>query len=124
MLSFAMISVMQACDDGASPDDPIRISITQPEDGAVLRDSVVRILTEVESHCGCWAHVEFRIDGVHEYSSFIPQYYYDWIPGDRYGEHTIEARLIVQQRGEVSDSVRITILHPDSIQTHLAIEQH
>ncbi len=98
-----------ACDDAASPEEPIRITITQPADSQVVSGSVLRILTETSSSCGCSAHVEFYVDGVHMYSHYQPFYYYDWSITGLSGEHLILAKLVVTDRGEASDSVRVFI---------------
>lgn len=97
------------CDDAASPEEPLRITITQPADSQVVSGSVLRILTETSSSCGCSAHVEFYVDGVHMYSHYQPFYYYDWNIAGLTGEHLILAKLVVTDRGEVSDSVRVFI---------------
>jgi len=104
-----MVCGIAACDDAASPDIPPSITITQPADSQVVRGSVLRILTETSSQCGCNAHVEFWIDGVHQYSHYQPFYYYDWDIRGLTGEHVVRATLVVKERGEASDSVRVFI---------------
>lgn len=109
-LFFALLACgIAACDDAETPDLPPGITITQPADSQVIRGDVLRILTETSSQCGCNAHVEFWIDGVHQYSHYQPFFYYDWDIRGVSGEHVVRATLVVGDYGEVSDSVRVFI---------------
>ncbi|MBE0645108.1 MAG: hypothetical protein IH600_13575 [Bacteroidetes bacterium] len=101
--------VLFACEDSNTPEEPISIEITQPADSQIVSGTVLRILTETSSQCGCNAHVEFYIDGVHLYSHYQPFYYYDWNITGQSGEHLICAKLVVKDHGDVSDSVRVFI---------------
>jgi hypothetical protein len=103
-----VVLLCSACDDTA-PVIPPSIRITQPADSAVLRGSVVRILTETSSQCGCNAHVEFFINGVHTYSHYQPFYYFDWDIRGLRGEQLIRARLVIRDGGEANDSIRVFI---------------
>ncbi len=107
-LAFSLF-VINACDSGSEPEQPISISITQPSDSQVVSGSVVRILTETSSQCGCNSHVEFFVDGVHMYSHYQPFYYYDWNIDGLSGEHVIRARLVVANDNESNDSIRVFI---------------
>jgi hypothetical protein len=108
LLYLALLACgIAACDDAATPDIPPSITITQPADSQVVRGDVLRILTETSSRCGCNAHVEFWIDGVHRYSHYQPFFYYDWDIRGLSGEHVVRATLVVGDYGEVSDSVRV-----------------
>ncbi len=104
-----LIGSFSACDDAASPEEPISIRITQPADSQVVSGTVLRILTETSSQCGCNSHVEFYVDGVHMYSHYQPFYYYDWNISALTGEHVVRATLVVTDHGEASDSVRVFI---------------
>ena len=108
VLAFSLV-IINACDSGSEPEQPISISITQPSDSQVVTGSVVRILTETSSQCGCNSHVEFFVDGVHMYSHYQPFYYYDWNIEGLSGEHVIRARLVVADNGESNDSIRVFI---------------
>ncbi|MFZ1729257.1 MAG: Ig-like domain-containing protein [Bacteroidota bacterium] len=109
MLSLLIMVSGISCDDAAAPDVPISLTITQPSDSQVVSGTVLRILTETSSQCGCNSHVEFFIDGVHVYSHYQPFYYYDWNITGLSGEHVIRARLVVTDDGEANDSVRVFI---------------
>lgn len=109
MLVLSVLCCGIACDDSATPAPPISIAITQPTDSQRVSGEVLRILTETSSECGCNAHVEFYIDGVHVYSHYQPFYFYDWSIEGLSGEHVILARLVVKDNGEVEDSVRVFI---------------
>lgn len=97
------------CEESTSPDTEISVRITQPADSQVVRDSVLRIITEISKNCGCQAHVEFHIDGVHQYSDYLPYYSYDWDIRDVTGMHVIKTRVVVTNRGDAWDSVRVFI---------------
>lgn len=97
------------CEESTSPDTEISVRITQPTDSQVVRDTVLRILTEISKNCGCQAHVEFHIDGVHQYSDYLPYYSYDWDIRDVTGMHVIKTRVVVTNRGNAWDSVRVFI---------------
>lgn len=115
LLATGMILVTTACEDSASPPTEISIRITQPTDSSTIRDSVLRILADVSSGCGCQAHVEFYVDGVHQYSDYLPFYHFDWNTRDRSGWYRIATRVVVPDRGEAWDSVRVLINPPDSL---------
>ncbi len=100
------------CDDTTSPPTEISVRITQPTDSSTIRDTVLRILTEISSNCGCQAYVEFHIDGVHQYSDYLPFYHYDWNIRDLEGWHTIATRVVVTNRGDAWDSVRVLLTPP------------
>lgn len=110
-LLFAVVLMMHvvACEDSTAPDTEISVSITQPADSQVVRDTVLRILTEISKGCGCQAHVEFHIDGEHRYSDYLPYYSYDWDIRDVTGMHVIKTRVVVANRGDAWDSVRVFI---------------
>ena len=116
MLLASIVWMLPACDDSASPDTEISIRITQPTDSSTVRDSVLRILTEVSSNCGCQAHVEYYIDGAHEYSDYLPFFSYDWDIRNRSGWYTIAARVVVNNRGDAWDSLRVHVNPVDSLQ--------
>jgi hypothetical protein len=105
----------QGCDDAASPPTEISVRITQPVDSSTVRDTVLRVLTEVSSNCGCQAYVEFHIDGVHQYSDYLPFYHFDWNIRDLSGWHSIATRVVVANRGEAWDSVRVLLNPADSL---------
>lgn len=98
-----------ACEEDPSPVIPPAIRITQPADSAILRGTVVRIMTETSSQCGCNARVEFYIDGVHVYSHYQPFYYFDWNILGLEGEHVIRTRFVVRDTEEANDSIRVFI---------------
>jgi hypothetical protein len=110
-LVFAALTLLTcfSCDDSTSPDEPISITITQPADSQTVSGTLLRILTITSSQCGCNAHVEFFIDGVHVYSHYQPFYYFDWNIMGLSGEHVIRTRLVVVDKGEANDSVRVFI---------------
>ncbi|MBL0176956.1 MAG: hypothetical protein IPP94_17140 [Ignavibacteria bacterium] len=85
------------------------MTITQPLDSAVVRDSVLRVLISLDKNCGCQARAEFWIDGAHVFSDFIPDYSYDWDISGITGQHWIKVRGVVEGRAEGSDSVLVTI---------------
>lgn len=105
----ACLLLFTACEDDASPAIPPTIRITQPADSAILHDTVVRIMTETSSQCGCNARVEFYIDGVHTYSHYQPFYYFDWNIRGLEGEHVIRTRFVVRDTEEANDSIRVFI---------------
>lgn len=112
------IAVFTACDDSVEPDPPPSITITQPADSTIVRDSVLRIMTEVMVKCGCNSHVEFHIDGVHLYSDYFPFFSFDWnTDGYAAGTHTIAARLVVKDVGEAWDSIRVVLTRSDSLRS-------
>lgn len=113
-LALALFST-QGCDDAASPPTEISVRITQPVDSSTVRDTVLRVLTEVSSNCGCQAYVEFHVDGVHQYSDYLPFYHFDWNIRDLAGWHTIATRVVVANRGDAWDSVRVLLNPPDSL---------
>ncbi len=110
-LLFAALLIFHvtACEDSASPDTAISVRITQPADSQIVSDSVLRILTEISKGCGCQAHVEFHIDGVHQYSDYLPYYSYDWDIRNVTGLHVIKTRVVVSNRGDAWDSVRVFV---------------
>ena len=109
LFAAGLLLYMTACEDSTSPETEISIRITQPADSQIVRDSVLRILTEISKGCGCQAHVEFHIDGVHQYSDYLPYYSYDWNIRDVAGLHMIKTRVVVANRGDAWDSVRVFI---------------
>jgi hypothetical protein len=80
-----------------------------------VRDSVLRILADVTSNCGCQAYVEFHVDGVHQYSDYLPFFSFDWNIRQVHGWHVIATRVVVANRGDAWDSVRVLINPPDSL---------
>lgn len=104
-----VLLILVACEEDPAPVLPPAISITQPADSAVLHGTVVRILTETSSQCGCDARVEFFIDGVHVYSHYQPFYYFDWDIRGLEGEHVIRTRFVVRETQEANDSIRVFI---------------
>jgi hypothetical protein len=112
---MTVLMLGSACDDSTSPDTVISIRITQPTDSQVVRDSVLRILTEVSTNCGCQAYVEFHLDGVHQYSDYLPFFSYDWDVSELSGLHVIKTRVVVPDRGEAWDSVRVFLNPADSL---------
>ncbi|MCZ7555905.1 MAG: Ig-like domain-containing protein [Bacteroidia bacterium] len=113
---FLLAVLIIACDDAVTPDEPPRISITQPADSALVTDSVVRITTEVMVKCGCNSHVEFRIDGEHVYSDYFPFFSFDWNTlGYEKGWHSIATRLVVRDVGEAWDSIAVFVSRGDSL---------
>jgi hypothetical protein len=119
LLALVLLTLgIVACDDSVTPDEPPRISITQPADSAIVADSVLRIMTEVMVKCGCNSHVEFLIDGVHLYSDYFPYFSFDWnTDGYDRGWHTIATRLVVRDVGEAWDSVAVFISRGDSLRS-------
>ncbi|MDT8323859.1 MAG: hypothetical protein RRA94_07110 [Bacteroidota bacterium] len=115
LLLAALLITSTACDDAASPPTAISVRITQPTDSSTVRDTVLRILTEVSSNCGCQAHVEFHLDGVHHYSDYLPFYHFDWDIRNLSGWHTIVTRVVVANRGDAWDTVRVLLNPPDSL---------
>ncbi|PLX22652.1 MAG: hypothetical protein C0600_16300 [Ignavibacteria bacterium] len=116
--AVALISLMcSACDESTAPPTEISVSITQPTDSSVIRDSVLRILTEVSTNCGCQAYVEFHIDDVHQYSDYLPYFSYDWDIRSMQGMHTIKTRVVVPNRGDAWDSIRIFLNPSDSLRS-------
>lgn len=101
--------LFSACDSGTAPIVPISLRITQPVDSQVVSSSVLRILTETSSQCGCDSYVEFYINGVHMYSDYQPFFYFDWDIRGVSGEHLISARLVVEDSGEAADTIRVFI---------------
>ncbi|MBN1447405.1 MAG: hypothetical protein JXA28_05695 [Bacteroidetes bacterium] len=109
LLATAILVFLSACDEATSPDTQISVHITQPQDSQVVRDTVLRILTEISTNCGCQAHVEFHIDGKHQYSDYLPFYSYDWDIRGITGTHVIATRVVVTNRGDAWDSVRVFV---------------
>lgn len=101
--------LVAACDDGASPETPLSIRITQPADSSVLPNAPIRILTETSNSCGCDAHVEFWIDGVFTASDYLAFYSYDWDPAGATGAHSIATRLVLRDGTTVQDSILVFI---------------
>ena len=112
---LATAAIFTACDDATAPDTEIGITITQPTDSSAIRDTVVRIMADVTSNCGCEAYVEFHIDGVHQYSDYLPFFSFDWNIRQVQGWHVIATRVVVKNRGDAWDSVRVLIHPPDSL---------
>ena len=108
-VTIIFLSQFFGCSDSSSPDTKTWISITQPADGAVISDSVVRIITEISTDCGCQAHVEFYIDGSHVSSDFLPVYSFDWDVRGLSGEFDISARVVVNSSNDAWDSIRVSI---------------
>ncbi len=118
LTAVLLVASFAACDDSVAPDPPPSITITQPADSTIVRDSVLRIMTEVMVKCGCNSHVEFHIDGVHLYSDYFPFFSFDWnTNGYTAGSHTIAARLVVKNVGEAWDSVSVFIARSDSLRS-------
>lgn len=116
LLLYLLAALCIACDDAVTPDEPPRISITQPADSALVTDSIVRITTEVMVKCGCNSHVEFRIDGEHVYSDYFPYFSFDWNTTDyEKGWHSIATRLVVRDVGEAWDSIAVFVSRGDSL---------
>ncbi|MBR9976951.1 MAG: hypothetical protein KFH87_02580 [Bacteroidetes bacterium] len=110
-LSLALLFAMMlhsACDSGTAPIVPPSLRITQPVDSQVVNASVLRILTETSSQCGCDSYVEFYINGVHTYTDYLPFFYFDWDIRGLSGEYLISARL-VEDYDDASDTVRVFI---------------
>ncbi len=114
-LLLLLLLVGSACDDTVEPDEPLSITITQPTNGTIVRDSIMRIIADVRVKCGCNSHVEFHIDGVHMYSDYLPFYSFDVSTDGMSGEHLIAARLVVKDVGETWDSIRVVIAGSDSL---------
>jgi hypothetical protein len=106
---LVVATCISSCDSGTAPPMEISIRITQPADSQVVSGSVLRILTETSSQCGCNSHVEFYIDDVHTYSDYQPFYYFDWDIRGLGGEYRIIARLVAKGYGDDSDTVRVFI---------------
>ena len=110
MLAVPAIFLLSGCDDESSSEASwVHTSIRQPADGAVIRDSTLRILADVTRNCGCQARAEFWIDGRHVFTDFLADYSYDWDLRGVSGPHTILVRGVVEGKAEESDSVRVTI---------------
>jgi hypothetical protein len=108
VVGAAMLTIA-SCDDGASPEPPLSIRITQPADSSILPNAPIRILTETSNRCGCDAHVEFWIDGVFTASDYLAFYSYDWDPAGATGAHSIAARLVLRDGSTVQDSILVFI---------------
>ena len=106
----AALCCIAGCSEDSSTEAPyVRVTITQPADSAVLRDSVVRVLTTLEKNCGCSAYVQFWVDGTLREADFVPEYSYDWDVHDLHGEHVLMARGVVEGKAEGRDSIRVII---------------
>lgn len=104
-----VLLLLPACEEDPAPVVPPTIRITQPADSALLQGTVVRIMTETSSQCGCDARVEFYIDGVHVYSHYQPFYFFDWDIRGLEGEHVVRTRFVVRETEEANDSIRVFI---------------
>lgn len=109
LLSGLLLLYATGCEDAASPATEISVRITQPQDSQTVQDTVLRIIAEASSSCGCQAYVEFRIDGVHQYSDYLPFFSFDWDIRNVSGWHQIATRVVVPNRGDAWDSVRVLI---------------
>jgi hypothetical protein len=110
LLAALALCAAAGCSEDSSTEAPyVHVTITQPADSAVLRDSVVRVLTTLEKNCGCSAYVQFWVDGRLREADFVPDYSYDWDVHDLRGEHVLMARGVVEGKAEGRDSIRVTI---------------
>jgi hypothetical protein len=107
--AILLLCLLTACEDEPASRTPYSIHITQPANNAAVGDTVVRILTAVQSSCSCRTHVEFYIDGTLRSTDVLPEYSYDWRPAGMHGAHTIAARVVVRDEGEMWDSVRVVV---------------
>ncbi|MCB2204333.1 hypothetical protein KQI65_06245 [bacterium] len=116
VLSLSILAgALSACEEPSSPDTVISVRITQPTDSTVIRDTVLRILTETSSSCGCQAYVEFHVDGNHRYSDYLPFFSYDLDIRDMHGWHVIATRVVVGTRGDAWDTVHVLLNPIDSL---------
>ena len=109
---FLFACTLAGCsDDSTSNTEPpyVRVKILQPDNGQVVRDTLLRVITSLDKNCGCTARVEFFVDGNFITSDYTPAYYFDWNIRDVKGSHIIRARGIVEGQAEGSDSVSVTI---------------
>lgn len=120
VVTLLLSLLVYACDDSTSPQTAISVHITQPTDSSVIQDSVLRIMAEVSTNCGCQAYVEFHIDGVHQYSDYLPFFSYDWNIVDLRGTHVIKTRVVVPNQGYAWDSVRVFLHTRDSLRVSRA----
>jgi hypothetical protein len=107
--AILLLCLLSACEDEPATKTPYSIHITQPANGAAVGDTVVRVLTAVQSSCSCRTHVEFYVDGVLRSTDVLPEYSYDWLPAGLHGAHTLKARVVVRDEGEMWDSVRVVV---------------
>jgi hypothetical protein len=113
LLTLAALTILASCTDSTTAEDNyINIKITQPAADQVVTDSVLRVLTEVKSNCGCSASVSFTLDSTFVSSDFVPQYSCDLdlrqIPA---GRHVIHAHAVVVNKAEGRDSVSFIVSH-------------
>ncbi len=104
-------ALVTSCTDSATSEgNYVRVRITQPVTGAVVTDSLVRVLTDVVSNCGCSAVVDFYLDGEKMHFDALPQYSWDWHTSTTpEGVHVIVAHAIVYGKAEGRDSIRVEV---------------
>ncbi len=108
-LTLLLLCSLASCSDETTQQpNYVTVSITQPTDGQVLTDSLVRVLTTMKSNCGCSAKVDFYVDSVLHDADYVPEYSCD-ITLREYppGPHRIIAHAVVFGKAEDRDTITV-----------------